>query len=226
MSEREPDKNGATDEEVWLDLVARLEQMDDGGPRAAGTRPGDGTAARGDGSDDAGPTDAVTRDRTGQRGNGPGSIGPGNAGPNGPGPGPDRSPGGTDAGFSGTGSPDTPPEASAAGRSAAERTRAIFENQPLAAGGPRDYTAPEDEDGDGGFTPPEPPPLGTGEPLVVLAWLGAIGGPVLLLLFAMLWRDAPLPVFLGTVAVFAGSAGYLLFRLPQHRDEGDDGAAV
>jgi len=116
--------------------------------------------------------------------------------------------------------------------SAADRTRAIFENQPLRRGpqppagpGPRDYS-PEEDESDGSFIPEEPPPLGSGEPLVILAWLGAAGGPLLLLLFAMFWRGAPMPVVLGIVAIFVTCAGYLLFRLPQSRDEGDDGAAV
>jgi len=126
--------------------------------------------------------------------------------------------------------PDGPPAAGPL--SPAERTRAIFENQPLRRGpqppagsGPRDYS-PEEDESDGSFVPEEPPPLGSGEPLVILAWLGAAGGPLLLLLFAMFWRGAPMPVVLGIVAVFVTCAGYLLFRLPQSRDEGDDGAAV
>ncbi|NKX51002.1 hypothetical protein HER39_10600, partial [Arthrobacter deserti] len=52
--------------------------------------------------------------------------------------------------------------------------------------GPRDYTVPDDA---GEFVPPEPAPLGTGEPLVVLAWLAVAGGPVGLLLIAMFWRS-------------------------------------
>lgn len=120
--------------------------------------------------------------------------------------------------------PDSAPDSP---RSAAERTRAIFENQPLrplSPRGPRDYDEPGELESEGEFVPPEPPPFSTGEPLVVLAWMGAVGGPVLLLLFAMFWRDAPLPVILGIIALFVASAGYLLFRLPQHRE--DDGAAV
>lgn len=112
-------------------------------------------------------------------------------------------------------------------RSPAERTRAIFENQPFRAvppRGPRDYDEPEELESEGEFVPPEPPPFSTGEPLVVLAWIGALGGPLLLLLFAMFWRGAPVAVILGLIVLFGVSAGYLLFRLPQHRD--DDGAAV
>lgn len=127
--------------------------------------------------------------------------------------------------------PASPEDSGAADpRTPAERTRAIFENQPLhrtqpPAPGPRDYS-PADDESDGRFIPEEPPPLGSGEPLVILAWLGAAGGPLMLLLFAMFWRSAPLPVVLGIVTIFIASSGYLLFRLPQNRDEDDDGAAV
>jgi hypothetical protein len=143
-------------------------------------------------------------------------------------------PGSADDGGQGTHPAPGPAVPPAAGPlSPAERTRAIFENQPLRRGpqppaagtGPRDYT-PEQDETDGSFVPEEPPPLGSGEPLVILAWLGAAGGPLLLLLFAMFWRGAPMAVVLGIVAIFVTCAGYLLFRLPQSRDEGDDGAAV
>lgn len=109
---------------------------------------------------------------------------------------------------------------------ARERADAIFRNQPLRSEGPRDYEAPPESEDDEGFTPEEPPPLGTGDPLTVLAWLGAAGGPVMLLLFAMFWRDAPLAATLGVLALFLAGAGYLISRLPTHRDLGDDGAEV
>ncbi|WP_026554190.1 hypothetical protein [Arthrobacter sp. 35W] len=90
--------------------------------------------------------------------------------------------------------------------------------------GPRDYEAQED---DGEFVPPEPPPLGSGEPAVVLAWIGAAGGPIALLLTALLWRSAPLVVVVGIIVAFVACAGYLVYRLPSHReDDGDDGAVV
>lgn len=201
MNEKEPDRNGSTDDAVWLDLVARLEQtpdLDDGRdspPSPGRSRPED---------PDAGPGDRR---------------------------------------------PQEPRAPQAVPPSPAERTRALFGNrlQPdLSAGpassgpsraaagedgpggnrpaGPRDYEVEDDDDG--GFVPPEPPPLGSGEPLLVLAWIGAAGGPLLLLLFAMFWRSAPLTVVLGVIALFAGSAGYLLYRLPQQREDGDDGSAV
>lgn len=107
-----------------------------------------------------------------------------------------------------------------------ERVRAIFEAQPqLPAAGPRDYFTPESDEDDG-YQPPEPPALGVGDPLVVLAWLGAVGGPISLVLIAMFWRSASTAVMLGIVAVFLASVTFLIFRLPKTRDYDDDGAAV
>ncbi|MCC9197884.1 hypothetical protein QNO08_06220 [Arthrobacter sp. zg-Y820] len=216
MKEREPERNESTDNAVWLDLVARLENM-----------PADETHGG--------------RDAPGGHGSSEGSrIKPG-ATASGPDAADSPSPAGADEGAhpetpSGTGGAETAakpgsgegtPARGPVPRSPAERTRAIFENQPFRAQpprGPRDYDEPEELESEGEFVPPEPPPFSTGEPLVVLAWIGALGGPLLLLLFAMFWRGAPLAVILGLVALFGVAVGYLLFRLPQHRD--DDGAAV
>ncbi|WP_336716498.1 hypothetical protein [Arthrobacter sp. USHLN218] len=90
--------------------------------------------------------------------------------------------------------------------------------------GPRDYSEPADDDE--GFVPPEPAPLGTGDPLVVLAWCGAAGAPLALLLMAMFWRSAPFAVIAGLVVLFIAGASYLVSRLPGDRDHGDDGARV
>ncbi len=200
MKEREPERNESTDEAVWLDLVSRLQNMpadETHGGRDAPGAPGTGAAGK--------PQDGPGTE-TGRRAEGT------------------TEPGGTD---SSPGAADGTPRGPVPG-SAAERTRAIFENQPFRSAspprGPRDYDEPEELESEGEFVPPEPPPFSTGEPLVVLAWLGALGGPILLLVFAMFWRGAPLAVILGVIALFVAAAGYLLFRLPQHHD--DDGAAV
>ncbi|THJ64842.1 hypothetical protein E8P82_13760 [Arthrobacter echini] len=118
-----------------------------------------------------------------------------------------------------------------AGPTDRERADAIFRNQPLRRSGPRDHVVPESDDDEGlepdeGFVPEEPPPLGAGDPLTILAWIGAAGGPITLLLFALFWRDAPLAATLGILALFLAGAGYLVTKLPQHRDIGDDGAEV
>jgi fatty acid desaturase len=89
--------------------------------------------------------------------------------------------------------------------------------------GPRDYAADEDTDS---FVPEEPPSLAGTDPLTMLAWLGAVGGPVALLLSAMFWRTAPLLAILGIVAVFVLSVVFLIMKLPQEKDENDDGARV
>lgn len=125
---------------------------------------------------------------------------------------------------------DPPSEPHDAAPTDRERADRIFRNQPLQRRGPRDHDLPEPEpdgdDEDDGFVPEEPPPLGTGDPLTILAWVGAAGGPLTLLLFAMFWRDAPLAATFGILALFLAGAGYLVSRLPKHRDIGDDGAEV
>lgn len=118
------------------------------------------------------------------------------------------------------------PAARGSGPTDRERVDAIFRDQPRRPDGPRDYSEPVEHDDDEGFVPAEPPPLGTGDPLTVLAWIGAAGGPMLLLLFAMFWRDAPLAATLGVLAIFVCGAGYLVTKLPKNREIGDDGAEV
>lgn len=93
---------------------------------------------------------------------------------------------------------------------------------PEAPAGPRDYEAEDDDP----FVPEEPPSLAGADPMTVLAWLGAVGGPIALLMSAMFWRAAPLTAILGMVAVFAASVIFLIMKLPGEHDEHDDGARV
>jgi hypothetical protein len=91
-------------------------------------------------------------------------------------------------------------------------------------GGPRDYTPEEEDDG---FVPGDPPSLAGAEPLAVLAWVGAVGGPLALLLSAFFFRSIPMLAVVGIVAVFIASVVFLLMRLPSERgDDHDDGAIV
>ena len=92
-----------------------------------------------------------------------------------------------------------------------------------APAGPRDYGVDEE---DGAFVPEEPPSLAGTDPLTMLAWLAAVGGPVALLFSAMFWRSAPLLAIVGIVAVFVLGTVYLIMQLPQEKDEDDDGARV
>ncbi|AFR28511.1 hypothetical protein [Arthrobacter sp. Rue61a] len=89
--------------------------------------------------------------------------------------------------------------------------------------GPRDFDV---EDEDHTFVPEEPPSLAGTEPLIMLAWVGAVGGPLALLFTAMFWRSAPLTAILGIVAAFVASVVYLIMRLPQEKNEDDDGARI
>lgn len=89
--------------------------------------------------------------------------------------------------------------------------------------GPRDYAGLEDE----GFVPEEPPSLSTAEPAILLSWLGAAGAPLFLVFAAIFWRSIPLTITIGVIMAFIGGTGYLLSRLPNHRDhDGGDGAVV
>ncbi|WP_427132642.1 hypothetical protein [Pseudarthrobacter sp. S9] len=96
------------------------------------------------------------------------------------------------------------------------------EDGPDTTPGPRDY----EPDDDGGFVPEEPPSLAGADPMTVLAWIGAVGGPIALVLSAMFWRSAPLVAILGMVAAFAASVVFLIMKLPGEKDEHDDGARV
>ncbi|HEU4666651.1 MAG TPA: hypothetical protein VFS79_03235 [Arthrobacter sp.] len=111
--------------------------------------------------------------------------------------------------------------------SAAER-QVTGDNASTGAGadgpaGPRDYDVEEEG---GAFVPEEPPSLAGTDPLTMLAWLAAVGGPVALLFSAMFWRSAPLLAIVGIVAVFVLGTVYLIMQLPQEKDEDDDGARV
>ncbi|MEV6839531.1 hypothetical protein AB0N17_34370 [Streptomyces sp. NPDC051133] len=93
--------------------------------------------------------------------------------------------------------------------------------------GPRDYTAPEaseddfDEDDEGHFVPPEPPPLPDADTTAKFAWLGVVGGPVLLLLAVLLgWQMTWWLTTLG-VGGFLGGFATLVMRM-RTDDDGDD----
>jgi hypothetical protein len=76
------------------------------------------------------------------------------------------------------------------------------------------------------FVPPDPPPLLTGDLAVRLAWAAVLAGPAFLLFAAVAWHTAPkILVLLGVVAFVAGFVA-LVVRMPQERDENDDGAVV
>ncbi|CAM3260712.1 hypothetical protein OCAE111667_00120 [Occultella aeris] len=90
--------------------------------------------------------------------------------------------------------------------------------------GPRDYGVDETED-DHGYVPPEPEPLDTSDPLVTMAWIGAIGGPVATVLALILWAGAPQLFYVGALVCSLIGWGILLWRMPKDPSD-DDGAVV
>lgn len=79
----------------------------------------------------------------------------------------------------------------------------------------------------GDFVPDDPEPVLAGaDPVAVLAWCGALGGPVALLTCALVWRTVPGYVIALLIAAFVAGVGTLIMRLPRSKDDGDDGARV
>jgi hypothetical protein len=87
--------------------------------------------------------------------------------------------------------------------------------------------SPADADDEERFVPPEPPPITSTDLASRLAWLGVLGGPLVLLLAALTWSHLPTLVVLGALSAFVGGFITLVARLPRDRDDGpDDGAVV
>ncbi|MGA5869579.1 hypothetical protein [Streptomyces cinereoruber] len=96
--------------------------------------------------------------------------------------------------------------------------------------GPRDYSPAEPEDGpagsggsdEGHFVPPEPPPLPEADAAAKFAWLGVVGGPVLMLVAVLLQWDMTWWLTTLCVGGFLGGFATLVARM-KHDDEDDDG---
>ncbi|MFX4293808.1 hypothetical protein [Streptomyces bohaiensis] len=84
--------------------------------------------------------------------------------------------------------------------------------------GPRDW-APEEEEGEGRFVPPEPPPLPETDMITRFAWLGVIGGPVLLVGCAILGVELTWWLTTAGVGGFLGGMATLVLGM---RDDPDD----
>ncbi|GAB2773400.1 hypothetical protein GCM10027073_02620 [Streptomyces chlorus] len=94
-------------------------------------------------------------------------------------------------------------------------------------GGPRDYSVSEPaeddfDDGDEGhFVPPEPPPLPEADVTSKFAWLGVLGGPVLLLLAILLGWEMTWWLTTLCIGGFLGGFATLVVRM-RTDDEDDD----
>jgi len=105
----------------------------------------------------------------------------------------------------------------------ADQLRKLFSTGPGASNGPRDFVP---EESDEAFVPEEPAALGSGDPMLNLAWTAAVGGPIGLLLCVLFFRSAPAFVVIGLALASVIGIAYLIKRLPTERDPGDDGAQV
>ncbi|MEU9703275.1 hypothetical protein [Streptomyces sp. NPDC047981] len=91
-----------------------------------------------------------------------------------------------------------------------------------AADGKKTGRAKKDEDdGEGHFVPPEPPPLPEADATTKFAWLGVVGGPVLLLLAVLLQWD--MTWWLTTVCVGGFLGGFATLIARMKHDDDDDG---
>ncbi|PRH80953.1 hypothetical protein C6N75_01360 [Streptomyces solincola] len=94
--------------------------------------------------------------------------------------------------------------------------------------GPRDYevAAAKDDDLDesdeGHFVPPEPPELPESDAAARFAWLGVVGGPVLMLLAAVLEWDMTWWLTTLCVGGFLGGVATLVARMRPGGDEEDE----
>ena len=77
------------------------------------------------------------------------------------------------------------------------------------------------------FVPPPPPPLPTPTTDRLIAWLGVLGSPAVLLVCTLLAIDLPQVIAFVLVASFVGGFLYLVIRMPRGpRDPDDDGAQL
>jgi hypothetical protein len=85
--------------------------------------------------------------------------------------------------------------------------------------GPRDWNAAEEDEDEGHFVPPEPPPLPEADTTTKFAWIAVLGGPLLLLVAVLLRLDMTWWIITLGVGGFLGGFGTLVARM---RDDGDD----
>jgi hypothetical protein len=89
---------------------------------------------------------------------------------------------------------------------------------------PAEEDIPEPEDPDA-FVPPDPPPIPRPHGARLAAWLGVFGAPILLIVAAI--ASFRLSSFVSTLLVvwFLCGFGYLVWQMPNERDDPDDNGA-
>ena len=98
--------------------------------------------------------------------------------------------------------------------------------------GPRDWPLTPEiealEEAESHFTPPEPPPLLSRDPLLTMAWSFVVGVPVLALvgmIVSAAMSSVSIPPLAGQIGLglFVAGLGVLIWRMPHQRDPDDDG---
>jgi hypothetical protein len=107
---------------------------------------------------------------------------------------------------------DTPEEPPAAA------TRSIVIHPVIA--GPRDYETEEEDEGH--FEPPEPPPLPQADATTKFAWLAVLGGPALIFVYILLQEEMPWWAITVGIGGFLGGFATLVARMRPGGDEDDD----
>ncbi|QWB26146.1 MULTISPECIES: hypothetical protein [Streptomyces] len=125
--------------------------------------------------------------------------------------------------------PAEPEEAAKPGDKPVEPVTPLGGSVSFAPGvGPRDYSVPEpaeedfDEDDEGHFVPPEPPPLPTADVTAKFAWLGVLGGPVLLLLAVVLGWEMEWWLATAGIGGFLGGFATLVMRMRTDDEDDED----
>ncbi|WP_419706381.1 hypothetical protein [Promicromonospora sp. NFX87] len=97
--------------------------------------------------------------------------------------------------------------------------------------GPRDWPLTPEiealEEAESHFTPPEPPPLMSRDPLLTMAWSFVVGVPTLALVGMVVSAASAvsIPPLAGQIGLglFVAGLGVLIWRMPHQRDPDDDG---
>ncbi|MFE4518449.1 hypothetical protein ACFRMQ_30200 [Kitasatospora sp. NPDC056783] len=93
---------------------------------------------------------------------------------------------------------------------------------PAAGSGPRDFELAEETD-EGHYVPPEPPPLPAADVTAKFAWLAVLGGPALLLIDAVVWREiSGWPAWVGITAFLGGFVTLVARMKDRDEDEPED----
>ncbi|WP_459647870.1 hypothetical protein [Kitasatospora sp. Ki12] len=93
---------------------------------------------------------------------------------------------------------------------------------PAATSGPRDFELAEETDEDH-YVPPEPPPLPAADVTAKFAWLAVLGGPALLLVDAVVWREiSGWPAWVGITAFLGGFVTLVARMRDRDEDEPED----